>query len=352
MVGKSELNPLTDEFYIQRCIDLALKGKGDVAPNPIVGAVIVYNNEIIGEGYHEQYGQAHAEVNAVNSVRNKAVLSQATIYVSLEPCSHFGKTPPCSDLIIRHQFKRVVIGCIDTFSEVSGKGIQKLREAGIEVTVGVLEKECRVLNKRFFTFHEKKRPYVILKWAQTSDGFIDKNRGQKSTGINWITQPETKKLVHQWRAEEAAILVGKNTALNDNPSLTVREVKGNNPVRILLDSRLEVPENYNLFSDEAPTLIFNSVLAKTSGKTDWIMANNLTPKVILEMLYERNIQSVLIEGGKKVLESFIQSGLWDESRVLIGANYFREGLKAPVLNLEPISTTTYGSDTILTFVNQ
>lgn len=352
MAGKSELNPLTDEFYIQRCIDLALKGKGYVAPNPMVGAVIVFNNEIIGEGYHEEYGQAHAEVNAVDSIRDKSVLSESTIYVSLEPCSHFGKTPPCSDLIIHHRFKRVVIGCIDTFSEVSGKGIQKLRDAGIEVTVGVLEKECRALNKRFFTFHEKKRPYVILKWAQTSDGFIDKKREKNISGINWITQSETKKLTHQWRGEETAILVGKNTALNDNPSLTVREAAGNNPVRILLDNQLEVPENYNLFSDEAPTLVLNSVLAKKSGKIEWITASNITPKVILEMLYERNIQSVLIEGGKQVLESFILSGLWDEARILIGTKHFGEGLKAPILNLEPVSKTAYGADTVLIFENK
>lgn len=343
---------MTDEFYIQRCIDLALKGKGHVAPNPMVGAVIVYNNKIIGEGFHEKYGQAHAEVNAVNSVRDKSVLPESTIYVSLEPCSHFGKTPPCSDLIIRHRFKRVVIGCIDTFSEVSGKGIQKLIDAGIEVTVSILEKECRALNKRFFTFHEKKRPYVILKWAQTPDGFIDKNREQKSIGINWITQSGTKKLVHQWRAEEAAILVGKNTALNDNPSLTVRNATGNNPVRILLDNQLEVPENYNLFSDEAPTLIFNSVLAKKSDNIEWIKTNSITPKVILEMLYERTIQSVIIEGGKQVLESFIQSGLWDEARILIGIKNFNEGLKAPILNLDPVSKIAYGTDTVLIFENK
>lgn len=352
MVGKSELIPLRDEFYIQRCIDLALKGNGYVAPNPMVGAVIVLNHEIIGEGYHEKYGQAHAEVNAVNSVRDKSVLSECTIYVSLEPCSHFGKTPPCSDLIIHHRFKRVVVGCVDTFSEVSGKGIQKLRNAGIEVTVGILKKECRVLNKRFFTFHEKKRPYVILKWAQTPDGFIDRAREEKSTGVNWITQPETKQLVHRWRAEEAAILIGKNTALNDNPSLTVREVTGNHPVRILLDNRLEVPESSNLFSDETPTLIFNSVLSKKSGKTEWVKTSDSTPMAILEMLYERNILSVIIEGGKKVLESFIQYGLWDEARVLIGTKDFGKGLKAPILERVPLSKKTYGTDTILVFENK
>ncbi len=343
---------MTDEFYIQRCINLALKGKGHVAPNPMVGAVIVHNDTIIGEGYHQQYGQPHAEVNAVNAVEDKYLLSQSTIYVSLEPCSHFGKTPPCSDLIIHHRFRRVVIGCVDTFSEVSGKGIQRLKNAGIEVIVGVLEAECRALNKRFFTFHEKKRPYVILKWAQTPDGFIDKKREGNKAGINWITQQETKKLVHQWRAEEAAILVGKNTALNDNPSLTVREAEGRNPVRILLDSQLTVPGDFNIFSNEAPTLVLNTMHSETAGNVEWIKVHEMTPKAILETIHQRNIQSVIIEGGKNTLESFILSGLWDEARVLIGTEAFNDGLKAPVLPLSPVSETTFGSDTVLIFENE
>lgn len=349
MAGNPELKSLKDEFYIQRCIELALKGQGNVAPNPMVGAVIVCDGKIIGEGFHEQYGQAHAEVNAVDSVEDKSLLSQATMYVSLEPCSHFGKTPPCSDLIVRYHFKRVVIGCIDTFSEVSGKGIQRLKEAGIDVTAGVLENECRSLNKRFFTFHEKKRPYVILKWAQTPDGFIDKKRTDDSVGVNWITQPETKKLVHQWRAEEAAILVGKQTALNDNPGLTVREVKGKNPIRILLDSNLEVPENFNLFSDEAPTLVFNKLQSGQQGSTTWIQLKEITPKAILETLYRNEIQSVIIEGGKQVLESFIQSGLWDEARVLTGTENFGHGLKAPALHLNPTTEFHFGKDNVLIF---
>lgn len=340
---------MTDEFYIQRCIELALKGQGFVAPNPMVGAVIVHNNTIIGKGYHELYGEAHAEVNAVNSVKNKDLLPQSTIYVSLEPCSHFGKTPPCSDLIIRHNFRRVVIGCTDTFSEVSGKGIQRLKNAGIDVTVGILEKECRQLNKRFFTFHEKKRPYVILKWAQTPDGFIDKKREEKFPGINWIIQPETKKLVHRWRTEEAAILVGKQTALNDNPHLTVREIEGKNPVRILLDSKLEVPENFNLFSQEASTLIINTLQTKKIGNSEWIRVKEIIPQKIFEILYEQNIQSVIIEGGKKVLESFINSGLWDEARILIGTENFREGLKAPDFHLIPSLEFKAGKDKVLIF---
>lgn len=320
---------MNDAFYIQRCIDLALKGKGNVAPNPMVGAVIVYKDTIIGEGFHERYGEAHAEVNAVNSVENKSVLPESTIYVSLEPCAHFGKTPPCSDLIVHHRFKRVVVGCIDTFSEVSGKGIQRIKNAGIEVTTGVLEQECRELNSRFFTFHEQKRPYVILKWAQTPDGFLDKKRTGDKVGINWITQPETKRLVHQWRAEEAAILIGKQTAINDNPSLTVREATGENPVRVLLDSKLEVPENAAIFSKNATTLVLNMQRSDKQGCVEWIQMEEITPQTILSVLFQRNLQSVIIEGGKKVLESFITTNLWDEARVLIGTENFGEGLTAP-----------------------
>lgn len=342
---------MNDEFYIKRCIELALKGQGNVAPNPMVGAVIVHGGKIVGEGFHEQYGQAHAEVNAVNSVGDKSILASSTIYVSLEPCSHFGKTPPCSDLIVRHRFKRVVVGCVDTFSEVSGKGIEKLRNAGIEVTVGVLEKECRELNKRFFTFHEKNRPYVILKWAQTQDGFIDKKRDQKMVGINWITQPATKKIVHQWRAEEAAILVGKNTVLNDNPSLTVREVVGKNPIRIVLDNQLKLTETAAVFSKEAPTIIFNTIVNKQSDNLEWIKVAKINPETILNELYLRNIQSVIIEGGRQVLESFIASDLWDEARVLIGVENFGDGLKAPAIDLNRATEILLDEDKLLLFVN-
>lgn len=342
---------MNDEFYIKRCIELALKGKGNAAPNPMVGAVIVHNGKIIGEGFHEQYGQAHAEVNAVNAVQDKSILASSTIYVSLEPCSHFGKTPPCSDLLAHHRFKRVVIGCVDTFSQVSGKGIEKLRNAGIEVTVGILEKECRDLNKRFFTFHEKKRPYVILKWAQTPDGFIDRKREQKTVGINWITQPETKKIVHQWRAEEVAILVGKNTVLNDNPSLTVREAIGKNPIRIVLDNQLELAETVAIFSQEAPAIIFNTIVSKQSDNLEWIKVAEITPETILNELYLRNIQSVIIEGGKQVLEAFIASKLWDEARILIGTENFGDGLKAPEIDLKNATEIPFDKDKLFLLNN-
>lgn len=342
---------MNDEFYIKRCIDLALKGKGNVAPNPMVGAIIVHNGLIIGEGYHQQYGEAHAEVNAVNAVADKSLLNESTIYVSLEPCAHFGKTPPCANLIVKHNFKRVVIGCVDTFSKVAGKGIEILKNAGIEVTIGVLEKECRALNKRFFTFHEKKRPYVILKWAQSKDGFLDKERNNNETGINWITQPETKKLVHQWRAEESAILVGKNTALTDNPSLTVREAKGKNPIRILLDSQLEVSSTAQILNTEAPTLIFNLHKSEMKGSLEWIKIPEMTPKFILEQLHTRNIQSVIIEGGKHVLASFIDTNFWDEARILTGVSLFESGISAPKLEVQKASTQQIGLDLLDIYLN-
>ena len=252
-----------EEFFMQRCIDLAQKGKGRVAPNPVVGSVIVYNGKVIGEGYHERFGSHHAEVNAINNVKDKSLLSKCTLYVSLEPCSHFGKTPPCSDLIIKHKIPEVVIGCIDTYSEVSGTGIEKMRNAGIDVEIGIMGKRSRELNKRFFTFHEKKRPYIILKWAKSKDGFIAP-KDQKEPF--WMTSKESKKLVHKWRSEEDAILIGRITAEKDNPSLTVREIKGDNPIRIVIDKDLKLSENLNLFNSESKTIIFNKIKSYNSNK--------------------------------------------------------------------------------------
>lgn len=342
---------MTDEFYIQRCIDLALKGIGTVAPNPMVGVVIVHNDVIIGEGFHEEYGQAHAEVNAINAVKDQSKLKDSTIFVSLEPCAHFGKTPPCSDLIVQKLFKRVVIGCVDPNSKVAGKGIEKLKNAGINVSVGILENECRELNKRFFTFHEKERPYVILKWAQTKDGFMDKNRNDNDSGVNWITQTETKKLVHQWRSEEASILVGKMTALNDNPSLTVREVEGNNPIRIVLDSNLEVPSTSAVFSNDSPTIVFNTLKRDVADSVEWIVVDKITPSTILSELYRKNILSVFIEGGKQVLESFITEGCWDEARILIGTSEWKEGVEAPIVSSDHTQEYFYGKDLVRTIYN-
>ena len=319
---------------MQRCLQLAKKGLGSVSPNPMVGCVIVYNNKIIGEGFHQNYGDAHAEVNAINSVQNKALLKKSTLYVNLEPCAHFGKTPPCANLIAEKQIPHVVIGCVDIFSEVSGKGIEKLKFSGIDVTLGVLEKESQYLNRRFFTFHNKKRPYVILKWAQSKDGFIDKHRGENDKGINWITQPETKQLTHLWRSHEDAVLVGKNTVLTDNPSLTTRAVKGKNPMRIVLGKQEDIPSNYKIFGAESKTFFLQGDSA-----------------MILQELYQKNIQSVIVEGGKHVLEQFISLNLWDEARILTGEVSFEKGIKAPIISQNPTKTETHGKDTINYYKN-
>lgn len=341
-----------DDFYMQRCIELARLGEGYVAPNPMVGAVIVFEDKILGEGYHQLYGQAHAEVNAVNAVKDKSLLKDATIYVSLEPCAHFGKTPPCSDLLVTHKFKRVVIGCQDTFSAVSGKGIQKLIDNGIEVQVGVLEKECRELNKRFFTFHEKKRPYIILKWAQTKDGYLDKLRTIADKGVNWISSPETKVLVHKWRSQEQSILVGKNTVLNDNPSLTVRELTGKNPIRIILDSHCKIDKSYAVLNNKVPSIILNLDKNESCGSAEWIRLRNMEINTILETLYAKDIQSVFVEGGTSVLHSFIQNNSWDEARVIIGNTFFSEGSKAPVIADAPVFTFQFSTDIINYYIHK
>ena len=317
---------ISDEQFMQRCIYLATLGKGNVAPNPLVGAVIVYQGKIIGEGYHQKYGEAHAEVNAVNSVEDQSLLSESTIYVSLEPCAHHGKTPPCADLLVKHKFKRVVIGCTDSFDKVSGKGVEKLRNAGIDVEIGVLKKECRELNKHFFTFHEKKRPFVFLKWAQTTNGLID-STGLNPGGVTWISVPEVRTLVHQWRSEHMAIMVGRKTVENDNPSLTVREVEGKNPIRIVLDPNGKIPASAKVFNDEAKTLIITQRM-----ETD----------DLLSFLYKKDIQSVLIEGGAQTLQSFIDANLWDEACQIIGQNEFESGTQAPIIKGDFRSETHFG----------
>ena len=340
-----------DQLYMQRCVELAKLGNRSAYPNPLVGAVIVHNDQIIGEGYHQKYGEAHAEVNAINSVKNKSLLKESTIYVSLEPCAHFGKTPPCSDLIIKNQLKSVVIGCIDTYSEVSGKGIERLKKSGIAVKVGILEEECRALNKRFFTFHEKKRPYIILKWAETKDGFIDKIRKDNTSKINWITQPETKTLVHQWRSEEHGILIGCNTALNDNPTLTVRNVEGINPIRILLDKNLKVNKEASIFNSESETIILNNLRDEEKGHLKHIQLSDFSIGSILNALYKKNIQSIIVEGGAKTIQNFIDENIWDEARVLVGKIEFNEGLKAPKLSRLPKQKIDFFGDKIFFYQN-
>jgi diaminohydroxyphosphoribosylaminopyrimidine deaminase/5-amino-6-(5-phosphoribosylamino)uracil reductase len=321
------------EYFMQRCLQLASQGMGRVAPNPMVGAVIVFEDIIIGEGYHQEFGKAHAEVNAITSVKDQELLKHATIYVNLEPCAHHGKTPPCADLIVEKGIPRVVIGCTDSFAKVAGKGIQHLKQNGVEVITDVLHDEAREFNKRFFTFHENKRPYVVLKWAQSKDGFIDRIRnGEK--GVHWITGKKEQRLVHQWRSEESAILVGKNTVLNDDPSLTVREVSGRNPLRIVIDSQGSLPLSYRIFNDEAPTLQYNSLLEETVNQHHTRVKIPFDDKVvahILNNLHQREIQSLIVEGGAQTLQHFLDAGLWDEARIFEGDAEFGQGLKAPVV---------------------
>ena len=340
----------TQEFFMKKCIELASKAMGFVSPNPMVGCLIVYEDEIIGEGNHEKYGKAHAEVNAINSVKDKSLLKKSTLYVNLEPCAHFGKTPPCTNLIIESEIPKVIIGCIDSYSEVSGKGIEKMQNTGIEVIVGVLEKESRELNKRFFTFHEKKRPYIILKWAESKDGFMAPLNQNKSF---WMTSIESKKLVHKWRAEEEAILVGRITAKKDNPSLTVREVAGSNPIRIIIDKNLKLSSDLNLFNSEAKTIIFNAIKSKEPGTNQFIKINfsNLI-KSILEELHQQNIQSVIIEGGSKTLQSFIDANMWDEARVFTTNKTLAKGVKSPTIEGEIISENKIGEDELEILCNE
>jgi diaminohydroxyphosphoribosylaminopyrimidine deaminase/5-amino-6-(5-phosphoribosylamino)uracil reductase len=340
---------------MKRCLELAVKGLGNTAPNPMVGSVIVHEGKIIGEGYHEHYGMAHAEVNAIASVKDKSLLKESTLYVNLEPCSHHGKTPPCSDLIIEHKIPYVVIGSIDSNSLVSGRGIEKLSKAGVDVKVGVLEEQCRDLNKRFFIFHEKKRPYIILKWAQTKDGFIDVKRNEESTSKPiQISNSDSKKLLHLWRSQEQAIMIGTNTALLDNPQLTVREVKGKNPLRITIDKWLRIPKHFHLYDKSAPTLIFTSLKAEPLNNVEFKQIDFEKPVIpqILQELYARNIGSVLVEGGEHLLNSFIDSGLWDSARVFISEKTIGKGIPAPVMQLQPSVKENISGDKLLFYQNK
>lgn len=343
-----------DEKFMYRCLQLAVSGLGSVAPNPLVGSVIVFNNQIIGEGYHKEYGQPHAEVVAINSVKSTEFIKHSTLYVNLEPCSHHGKTPPCADLIIAKKIPKVVIGSTDPNPLVCGNGITKLKNAGIEVVTGVLEKESNEVNKRFFTFLEKKRPYILLKWAQTKDGFMDFIRDENEIPhINWITSPELKILVHKWRSEEKAILVGSNTVKSDNPELTAREWIGENPIRIILDSTGEITTNYKILNTSAPTLIFNPKKNEIIENVKFINIefNQLLLNTIFEYLYNLNIQSVIVEGGKMLLETFISAGIWDEARILIGDKIFGEGLIAPEIKGKEAQKIDFENERIFIYRN-
>jgi len=320
----------THEKFMQRCLDLALLGMGDVAPNPMVGCVIVHEGKIIGEGYHQKIGEPHAEVHAIRSVLNPEFLAQSTLYVSLEPCTHFGKTPPCSDLIIENRIPHVVIGTIDPFVKVAGKGIERMQAAGIHVETGILEKECRELNRRFFTFHEKMRPYILLKWAQTLDGFIDTDRTE-TQHPTWITNALSKRLVHKQRSEESAILIGTNTAQYDNPALTVREWMGNQPVRMVIDRTQRLNSSLTLFDQKAPTWVFTDAECEDTENVKFITLDfeqDILPQMLAE-LYSRDILSVVVEGGSILLDSFLSHGLWDEAFVYTGNQFFGKGVVAP-----------------------
>ncbi|HLO73627.1 MAG TPA: bifunctional diaminohydroxyphosphoribosylaminopyrimidine deaminase/5-amino-6-(5-phosphoribosylamino)uracil reductase RibD [Flavobacterium sp.] len=329
----------THEFYMKRCIELAKNGLGTTYPNPLVGSVIVHENKIIGEGWHKKAGEPHAEVNAVNSVKNKSLLKEATIYVSLEPCSHFGKTPPCCDLIIANKIPNVVIGTVDPFAKVAGNGIKKLIENGKNVTVGILEEECNELNKRFFTFHQKKRPYIILKWAETTDGFIAPISKEEKKPV-WITNQFSRQLVHKWRTEEQAILVGTNTVLEDNPKLDARDFSGNNPVRIILDKSGKITKNYHVKNNSQKT-IFITESENFSTTENCIYENVIFGKSLVQsivsILYKHEIQSVIIEGGLKTIQSFINEKIWDEARIFNGQIKFQNGTNAPKLTGFPVS---------------
>lgn len=321
---------------MHRCLELALQGIDGAAPNPMVGAVIVADGRIIGEGYHAKCGEAHAEVNAVNSVcpEDRPLLKKATIYVSLEPCAHYGKTPPCADLIIREQIPRIVVGCQDSFEKVDGKGIQKLREAGREVVVGILEQECRALNKNFFTMQEKHRPYITLKWAQSSDGCIDKER---TDGIPVQLSSERSLIeVHKLRAEHCAIMVGRCTALLDNPTLNVRHWTGRQPVRVVLDRTLSLPTNLHLFDGNQRTLVFTAQQKESRPNVEYHTidySQDLLPQV-LKVLYQEQLQSLLVEGGRQLLQSFIDTNLWDEAHIEYCPITIGEGVPAPLISLK------------------
>jgi len=332
---------MKDSKYIKRCIELAKKGLGNAAPNPSVGCVIVCNNKIIGEGYTGVYGGNHAEVNAINSVANKNDLLKSTLYVTLEPCCHHGKTPPCTDLIIRYKIPKVVIGCRDTTEKVSGKGIEALKSAGCEVVVGVNEQNCLAHHRRFFSFHNKKRPYIILKWAETKDKFIAPLKKQHKSPV-WISCAESRQLVHQWRSEEHAILVGGNTVVEDNPNLTTRAVSGRNPIRIVIDTKDNLPKSSNVFNDEAKTIVLSSKHFNSQKHIAQQICNHL---------YKLNILSVIVEGGQKTLQYFIDENLWDEMRIFKGNIEFTDGKKGPSHSVEHHIKKSIGIDDLYLFKN-
>ncbi len=345
----------TDDIFMQRAIELSLKGAGNVKPNPMVGAVLVHNNVIIGEGYHYRYGGPHAEVVAIENTKNQHLLPESTLFVTLEPCIHYGKTPPCAHLIVKKGIKKVVIGTIDPNPKVAGKGIEYLKKHNVEVIQSVLEADCRFNNRRFFIFHEQNRPYIILKWAKTLDGFIDVNReDNEKPHINWITKKHLKMLVHQWRHEECAIVTGARTVINDNPHLTTREWPGRNPLRVILATEQELPQDANVMNNETPTIIFSyNNYEKLNNNTVFFKLNKNEDVLdqLCKHLLSLNIQSLIVEGGKYLLESFIKKNLWDEARVFTGNITFGSGLPTPVIPQTHHSSYIINNDRLTIWYN-
>jgi len=341
-------SPPMEAKFMHRCFELARHGSGRVSPNPLVGCVIVENGEIIGEGFHQKFGGPHAEVNAIQSVKDAERLKRATLYVNLEPCSHFGKTPPCADLIVSHQIPKVVIANRDPFAEVNGKGMDILQKSGIEVIAGYEKDAGAWLNRRFFTFHEKKRPYIILKAAQSANGYMDRERNEEDTGINWISSPETQYLTHSWRSKEDAILIGTRTALTDNPSLTARRIRGQNPHRLLIDRNLVVGEDAEIYNNNANTTVFNAVKDSSNGNITLVKLDfdrDVLPQ-ILEYAWVEQLQSIIIEGGDFTIDQFIMSQLWDEARIITGQAVFDGGLRTPEIPGNPVESYVSGLDQI------
>jgi diaminohydroxyphosphoribosylaminopyrimidine deaminase / 5-amino-6-(5-phosphoribosylamino)uracil reductase len=337
----------TEELFMRRALELAEHGRGAVSPNPLVGCVIVHDGRVIGEGWHQKYGEPHAEVNAVNSIVDRSQLPNSTVYVTLEPCSHFGKTPPCADMLIREKVKKVVIANVDTNPLVSGEGIKKLRSAGIEVITGILEGQASELNKRFFTFIEKQRPYIILKWAETSDGFI----AHENYDSRWISNDVSRQLVHKWRSEEDAILVGKKTAEHDNPQLNVRDWSGRNPVRLIIDRFLKLTHSLKLFDGNQRTICFNVLKHEQRNNISFVrLDEDKFLHQLVEYLYAEKIQSVIVEGGTQTLQSFIDAKLWDEARVFVNSKSFEKGICAPKIQGEIKLTHKIQSDTLKVLV--
>lgn len=339
-----------DELFMQRCLDLAVLGVGSVSPNPMVGAVLVHRDRIIGEGYHAQFGGPHAEVHAIDAACAKyaaEVIEESTLYVSLEPCSHQGKTPPCVDLIIQHKISRIVIATTDPYPAVQGRGIQKLKEAGLEVEVGVLGEEAQFINRRFFTRIQKQRPYIILKWAQTRNNYFAPLSGRR-----WISGPEAEILNHRWRTEEDAILVGKNTVLIDDPKLTPRQWVGKSPIRLVLDRRLEIPDNYKVFDQQQETIVFTEKDRDSRDKIRYVSLESFDfylAETLAYQCYLFDIQSIIIEGGKQTLDLFLQAGIVDEIRVFRSPNVWESGIQAPIINQSPDGSIPVGSDSLDTY---